>query len=70
MITRNSILLIATFFFASLTGASYAAQFWQGYCDTEKKTLGGWSNQKKVARQNAEFHKRNNPNHSVSVNSK
>lgn len=61
---------VAVTLLMSVAGAAYAAQFWQGYCDTEGKALGGWSNQEKVAQQNADHHKRNNSAHSVSVNSK
>jgi len=65
-ITFAAVALVVT----SALSAAYAAQFWQAYCNTEKKELGSWSNQEKVAKINKEQHERNNPSHDVVVNSK
>ena len=70
MNANKTLYSVAVTLLMSVAGVTYAAQFWQGYCDTEGKTLGGWSNQEKVAQQNADHHKRSNSDHSVSVNSK
>lgn len=54
----------------STLGIAYGAQFWLAYCTTEKKELGSWTSEEKVANINMDYHLRNNPNHSVYVKSK
>jgi len=44
--------------------------FWQSYCNTCGKQLCNWTNERKVAEQTQDNHLRNNPNHSVTINTK
>ena len=55
---------------AAVAGTAYSAQFWQAYCDTEKKSLNDWDNQEKVATNAKNYHLRNNSDHRVSINTK